>query len=294
MTQINSGLRAFPVDPTVTLPLVAYTRVKQGANGLLVAGPFDGEIGILEDDVLLTGDFGTVRLPNVGGTRKVICASTCSAGDRLFPTTLGQFDTFAAGGLGTAGAAIGPATMVAIEACPAAGALVEALPFPSSGTGLLFVATTDGLGTASSTAENAFTINQVTLPANDLRVGDVLKIRGRVVVTNQNSTDTIAIKLYLGAVVLASIAAFDPATNDEILIAGEFTITAIGASGKVQGSALFTAGAPGTATAREAALQSTTIDTTAVALVKATATWSASSANDVSVLRDLTVQLVRQ
>lgn len=302
---MNNGLKAFKTGAGIAVPVAAYSRVKQvaaaDANGftgtVLLAGPYDETIGITDGPVNKAGDHVTVRLRNFPGSRKVICASICAIGDRLFATTTGQVDTLAAGDVGTAGAAIGPGEFIALEACATAGGVVEALPVASAGglgRGVLFAATTDSAAVTNTLAETAFATNQFTLPANSLKVGDVIRFKGRAVVTAQHTTDTIAIKFYVGGVNVIAVAAFDPGTNDEIFFDGFVTVTAIGASGKIQGSGITVAGAPGTATARAFSLASTTLDTTATALVKASATWSAADAGNSVLLRDLVVELIRQ
>lgn len=297
MSQDNRGLRSFAQDTlnAPTLPIGAYLRVRQEptTGGVTLAGPDDDTIGITDEPTLLAGDFVEVAMTTFPGTRKVVCASTCNPGDHLFPTTNGQVDTSAGGGLGTNGSAIGPCAFIALESCATAGGVVEALPWTEVlGTGLVFSQIADSATLTATATETDYGVD-CTVPANDLRVGDVISIRARVVQIAENASDTLAIKLYLGSVTLVSMAAAALTANQETLIAGEFIVTAIGSTGKVQGSALTVQGTVGTATAREASLASTTIDTTGANKIKVTGTYSSNNAGNQSVLRDVIVKISR-
>lgn len=295
MTALNEKIKGFVASTT----LASCIRVVEASDGTVAAsGPYDQDVGITDEPALFASDTVSVRLATMSGTRKVTCASTCSIGDRLFPTTAGKYDTLAAAGIGTAGAAIGPGGVQALEACATAGGWVEVLPLWGKGGstgGPLFVGTTDSAAKGtSSTAEQFFDVNTFTIPANFLKVGDVLRFKARVVMTATHTTDTFAAKLYLGAVAIAAPAAFDAADNDEILIQEDVIVTAIGATGSVKGYGVYNAGVLGTATARALSLAATSIDTTAAAIVRGSITVSVSDAGNAAKLRDLVVELVRQ
>lgn len=296
MSQINTGLKAFAANAI----LASYLRVKELSDASVdLAGPNDEVIGLTDGPAFAVGDNVNVRLRNFPGTRKVVCLSACSIGDRLYGATGGQVDTNAGGGLGTAGGAIGKAEFMATEACLSAGGQVEALPVANGGsTGLLFEATGDSPAITNTAVETAFATNQYTVPANTLKAGDVLRIRGRVVVTGKNAAETLAIKGYLGGLAGVNIftsGAVNNAAADEIYFDQQVTVRGpIGAANKIVGSGLVVDGTPGTATAKQTSLQSTTLDTTVAELLAISATWSGANAANTAVLRELAVELLRQ
>lgn len=296
MSQENDGLRTFDLDASMTLPVSPYLRVKMTTAGAVaLAGPVDETIGTTFDNPQGADTTVTVKTWNYPGTRKVTCASTCSINDKLYPTTNGQVDTLnAATGLGTNGAAVGPAKFVALEACSASGGVIEAIPLGDKG-GPLFTGVGDSTAAGtSSVAENFFDTNTVTLAAGLLKKGDILRIRARAVATATHSTDTFALKLYLGTVTLAAPAAFDAANADEMLVDITVVVTDVGATGHVKGFGFTATGAPGTAALKELSLGSTVIDTTAAAVIRGSITVSVSDPGNAAVLRDLIVELVRQ
>lgn len=133
------------------------------------------------------------------------------------------------------------------------------------------------------TAETAFD-KKFTVKKNSLQPGSVLKIKFQGIATSANSTDTLAIKLYIGGIAgtaLLSLAARDVANND--IFWGEFdlVVRTIGASGTFvgMGKTFASPNAQGTALIGSS-IASTTIDTTADQDIVVSATWSAQSASD--------------
>lgn len=160
-------------------------------------------------------------------------------------------------------------------------------------SGVLYENTANSVSpVTSSTAENPFATNY-TLPANSLAVGDQLRIRGLVKVTNQNSTDTLTLKLKIGSVVVEVTAAVDVATSDIGFFDALVQVLAIGASGSIVASGTQTLGTPGTAVAKPINLDPTTIDTTAANLITMTGQMSVSNAANVAVAEQFSVELVR-
>lgn len=300
MSQQNERIRAF----VATTTLLPYLRVTQSTSTgqVAVSGPNDADAGLTQGNALAALDNVAVLLANASGSRKVITLSTCAIGDILFATTGGNVDTLGANGLGTAGFALGKALFKALEACTVAGAsggIVEALPLvggSAGATGLLFAATADSPAAgASSNTEQFFSQNIYTIPANTLKVGDVVKVKARFIKTGVNSTNTQAFKVYIGTVALSAFAAVAaPTAADEALQELYAVVTALGATGKIQGGGMVTDGTPGTATTKAVSLSSTTLDTTAAAVVRASVTMSVSNVGNTAVLRDLTIELVRQ
>jgi len=138
--------------------------------------------------------------------------------------------------------------------------------------------------TASST-ETLFD-KSFSIPAGTLKVGDVIDIAFQGIATATNSTDTLAVKLYIGGLTgtaLLTGTATDVANN--AIFAGTFkaVVRTIGASGTLVGFGMHTdvPAASGTATgAVTEIVASTTIDTTAAQVVGVSATWSTTNAGN--------------
>jgi len=150
----------------------------------------------------------------------------------------------------------------------------------SAGTHTLYANTAASAAVSNTTTETAFD-KSYTIPANLLVAGDVLTIKGQVIATATNSTDTLNIKLKLGSTVLVASAAVDVANNDVVFFEITVLVRTAGASGTyVAAGHCSTVGAAGTVTQRAAFVASTAIDTTATNAITVTATWSAASSGD--------------
>jgi len=132
-----------------------------------------------------------------------------------------------------------------------------------------------------------------TLPANMLKVGDVLNIKGHIVVSATASTDTITVKVYLGSTAIVTTAAVDAATGDIITFNVNVVIRTIGASGTFVAYNHNANGVPATGTVKAGFVASTAIDTTTTKVIKASSTWSATSATCTSAVQSLIVTLER-
>jgi hypothetical protein len=156
--------------------------------------------------------------------------------------------------------------------------------------------------TAASTAVSNTTTETLfdksySLPANTLKAGTLVRIRYQGIATATNSTDTLAIKLYIGGLsgtVLISHAATDVANND--VFSGEMSLICrtAGASGTIVGAGTYKSvpAAAGTATYKDAILASTTIDTTAAQVIGVSAQWSVASASNSCRLDFLSVEVL--
>lgn len=148
----------------------------------------------------------------------------------------------------------------------------------------------DSTASPAGVAEAAFDNSSVVLPKNTLSVGDIIRVRAAVYVSNQNSTDTLTVRLKLGTTTIVTTGALDVATGDQAIIDAMLTIRTIGAGGTYVASGIMTIGVPGTVTVKEFTLVSTAIDTTADNTMTVTYQWSASSANNQAVLRQYLVE----
>ena len=176
-------------------------------------------------------------------------------------------------------------------------------PMISAGDGTLAKGTFGGGGVVyNSIVESAEHENTVTaanfdksfsIPANSLRVGDVLHVRANVTVVDNNSTDTLTLLLTVGAVTVAATPAVDVADNDIGFIDAWITVRAIGATGKIVASSLVGLGVSGTVTGKAVALAETTLDTTAANVVAVNADWSVAHADNEASLTNLLVEVLR-
>ena len=144
----------------------------------------------------------------------------------------------------------------------------------------------------NTTTETTFDTN-VTCPANYLKAGDVIRVRLQGIAPATNSTDTLNVKLYVGSVNIAATGAVDVSNNDIFYIEADITVRTVGASGTIVATGVTALGTAGTVTAKPFYLASATLDTTAAAIIKATATWSVASSSDSCRLDVVNVQLIR-
>jgi hypothetical protein len=154
------------------------------------------------------------------------------------------------------------------------------------GVAPLVVYTNEAASTAisNSTTETLFS-TQYSVPAKSLRPGQLIKIRFQGIATATNSTDTLAIKLYIGGLsgtALISMAATDVADNNVFEGEYEVIMRTVGASGTMVGTGTFKSvpAAEGTATYKDDILASTAIDTTVAQVIGVSATWSVASASN--------------
>lgn len=150
--------------------------------------------------------------------------------------------------------------------------------------GVFYTNTAASTAVSNTTTETLFD-KYATIPARTLRAGNLIKIRYQGIATSTNSTDTLAIKLYIGGLTgtaLISHAATDVANNDVFQGEYELIIRTIGSSGTMVGCGTYKSvpAAEGTATYKDDILASTTIDTTASKVIGVSATWSVASASN--------------
>ena len=148
---------------------------------------------------------------------------------------------------------------------------------------------------SNTTTETAFDTSY-TFPKNSLAAGQVIKIKWQGIATSTNSTDTLAIKVYIGGItgtLLFTHAATDVANNNVFMGEYDLIVRTVGASGTVVGfgTGKSVPAAEGTATYKDDILASTTIDTTAVQQVAVSATWSVASSSNSVRLDFLTVEV---
>lgn len=132
-----------------------------------------------------------------------------------------------------------------------------------------------------------------SLPANTLIAGDVIRIFGHAIVSAAAGTDTLTVKVYIGATVIAATAAVNATTGDIVEFDLTLVFRTIGASGTFVAAGFVANGVIGTATALPLNLASTAIDTTAAKTIKASATWSATTATCTVALQTFNISMSR-
>lgn len=150
----------------------------------------------------------------------------------------------------------------------------------------------------SNSTDEALFSTTVSIPANTLIAGSVVKIRFQGIATATNGTDTLTIKLYIGGLAgtaLLTGTATDVANNN--IFAGEFTLVVrtAGASGTCVGYGTHTEVPAASGTAVHditEILGSTTLDTTVAQVIGVGADWSVASASNSARLDLMLVEIM--
>lgn len=145
--------------------------------------------------------------------------------------------------------------------------------------------TADGanFGGSGANAEAVMGSGTITIPANTLGAGDVVRFSAYVAIPTTVSTDTLRVRVRVGGVSGTAIfdsTAVDVANNDLLHVVGEITFRTVGAAGTavaVVGGYSTIAGTAGPIDTSSTAVSS--IDTTSALTVVVTAVWSTQNAN---------------
>jgi hypothetical protein len=138
----------------------------------------------------------------------------------------------------------------------------------------------------NTTTEAAFDNANVTIAANTLRAGDVIRLRGQGIATATNSTDTLTVQVYVGSTSIATTGAVDVANNDIFRYDIRVIFRTVGASGTMVVEGTVALGAAATVTDKNVFKASTAVDTTAAIVLSVKATWSVANAGN-SVRQDV-------
>ncbi len=181
---------------------------------------------------------------------------------------------------------------VCIKAAADTDATVRVLmPSETRNKELIYSAEAASANVTNTVTETDFD-KSVVVPANMLKVGDVIRVRLAAIAPSTNATDTLTLKLKVGSTVIISTGAVDVNNNDVGFIEADLVIRAIGAGGSFVAAGVQALGVPGTVTAKPFILAATAIDTTAAQTIKASAQWSVANAGNIARLDVLDVQLV--
>lgn len=147
----------------------------------------------------------------------------------------------------------------------------------------------DGATLTSWTASVAMGSGTATIPANTLKVGDVIRIRVRVAIPSTNGADTMTPALKLNTTSLIAAAALNVTNDDTVEIDFSVKVRAIGAVGAIVGHGSILFGPLATAIYVPGDLNTTALDTTAAVSITMNMAASASSPNNQAILREFQV-----
>ena len=136
-------------------------------------------------------------------------------------------------------------------------------------------------GTEVENTTDETALSTVTLQGASLKAGDVIHVVAEGIVLDSNSTDTLAVKLYLGTEVLATIAATDAADADTYKFEAFIVVRTAGASGVIQAAgAMSDLEAVASAAMTQFRVDAASEDLSGTVVVKTTATWSVAHADN--------------
>lgn len=170
---------------------------------------------------------------------------------------------------------------------------VKLCPNSNFSRDLIYSSVAASAAISNTTTETAFD-KSVSIPADTLKAGDVIRVRLQAVATATNGTDTLDVQLRLGTTDILATGAVDVANGDIAFIDADITIRTIGAGGTMVAAGHTAIGVPGTVTAKPKFMASTAIDTTAAISVNASATWSVANAGNSVRLDVMNVQIIRK
>ena len=220
--------------------------------------------------------------------------SAATIGDKVYLSTT-------AGGLTLTGGS-GDQVVGYVKTVATAGVVSFMIPYAPSAAGANYalqgVLSAAGTSVTNSTTETASAT--VTIPANSIRIGTVIRVHSRFRVSADSGATTVTFRLRFGAsatpasnTALVGTTAVNSASGDQALL--DFSLTgraAPGATAAIVGSGLFSeTAAAGAGTIKAAFLNTTNFATNGVLYVQATVEWSAADANAAQ-CEELVVELI--
>ena len=256
---------------TASEALEAFRLVRLTASSGTAVEYCDAEdepIGITVNEADSGSNVAVACFP-LSGTCKITAAGAFSIGDILYPAADGKLDDTLSGGKGL---------FKALVAATADGDVLEALYLPAQG-GLIDSSIANGTSVENTVTET--TASAKTIKGEFLQVGDVLEVIWQGWVEDNNSTDTLNAKLYLGTEEIIATGAVDVADNNIALIHAFITIRATGASGSIAATGHYAAwGAQGTAASLPFHKAAATEDISGDTELAVKLTWSVAHADN--------------
>lgn len=275
-TQSNAGCKAFTAGETVK----PYRRAKLNSSGeAIYADADDDAIGTFKHGAS-SGEPVTVEL--FAATRLMVAAGAFALYADLYQGDDGQVDDDQ-----STGRHVG----IALTAGTQAGDRVEVLPTsgPSLFPRLVYSNIADSAEVENTTTPTSFDLSK-TIDGATLKVGDVLRIKARAYVVDNNSTDTLTLKLFVGSEEIVTTGAVDVADGDIGYIEVDLIVRAAGAGGSLAGGGLVALGVPGTVTAKPFRKDAAAEDLSGDVAITVQATWSVAHADNEVELEQLTVE----
>lgn len=281
MEENDLGLRTF----TSGEALAIYRRVKLNSSQVVVYADAD-DIGIgTTTAAAADASAVTVKLWGYPGTRKMVCSAAVDIGDTLYGADDGKVNDVAT--------TDGPSLGTALQAGSANNAIIEVIP-NEEGRGLLNAAIADSTDVENTVTETAFSTGSRTIDGASLVAGDVLHVIANARVTDNNSSDTLTLKLYLGTEEICTTGAVDVADADVGYIDAYITVRVAGVSGNVQATGVVALGVAGTVTAKPFRKAGAAEDLSGDVAIAVKATWSAAHADNEVNLETFIVEKIRQ
>ncbi|MCP4639436.1 MAG: DUF2190 family protein [bacterium] len=271
MGQYNdSGVRSFTSGEALEI----YQRVKYNSSSEVVYADVD-DIGIgVTMDSCTDGNQVPVRLYSKEGTFKVTAAGAFSANDVLYAAESGEVDDATSGG---------PAIFRALEAATASDDVVEAVYIGApTAPALLIAAVADSSSITATATETTFDNASKTIDGATLKAGDQLRFRIGIIGSDQNSTDTFIVKLYVGTEAVFTSPTLDVNADADIFYADiTVQVRVAGASGTLVASGIYSPfAAAATAPAEAWRLAQVSEDLSGDIAIKATGKWSTTNSGN--------------
>lgn len=171
-------------------------------------------------------------------------------------------------------------------------AIIEFTPAEIGESAIAYSATAASAEVENTTDETAFDKSK-TLDGSQFAAGDVIRIRAQGVVVDNNSTDTLTVKLYLGTEEIVSTGAVDVADGDIFYIDCDIVVRTTGATGTIVAAGVVGLGVIGTVTAKPFLKAQATEDISGNVAVALKATWSVAHADNEVRLDILNVQVLK-
>lgn len=140
-------------------------------------------------------------------------------------------------------------------------------------------------------------VNPITVDGTTLRAGDVLRVKGQVNVPDVNSTDTLDVKLLMGAEAIFStgdLSVTDEGGADDVIqFEVDITINVIGSSGKIAAFGNYDTLLNATYDRKTINLPEASEDISGSFVLKVQGDWSAEHAENVAYLKHFNVEHLR-
>lgn len=278
----ETGVRSF----TAGEALLAYRRVKLVSGLAYYADGMDKSIGITTAAQPTSGEQVSVKLNNFPGTRQMTAAAAITSGAPVYGAADGEVndawsaDAFLEG--------------IALEAADGEGSVFEVLP-QKGGAELLYSinAQSDAAGT-SNNAEFTFSNGSFTIPAGEVREGDVFRIKASGTHPATNGADTCKIRAYIATEKVVETANPDAVNDDVFMIEGDFTIQIGGSGAYITGQGRSCNDALAAGLDLPFKFARTAEDVSGAITISIRGLWSASSSGNESRLDRFTVERIRK